>query len=84
LLAKVQSGELSFTAAQTLYEETRRKKPDAAENVSGTDLPNDDNGESGTVLPKENDQNSSDNDDQQATNTVPAASNGDESGTDLP
>lgn len=49
LLAKVQSGELSFTAAQTLYEETRRKKPDAPENVSGTDLPNDDNGESGTL-----------------------------------
>ncbi|EGO6494892.1 hypothetical protein IU285_004547 [Salmonella enterica] len=84
LLAKVQSGELSFTAAQTLYEETRRKKPDAPENVSGTDLPNDDNGESGTVLPKENDQNSPDNDVQDDTNAAPAASSGGESGTDLP
>lgn len=84
LLAKVQSGELSFTAAQTLYEETRRKKPDAPENVSGTDLPNDDNGESGTVLPKENDQNSPDNDVQDDTNADPAASSGGESGTDLP
>ncbi|EDZ2551450.1 hypothetical protein GPQ78_004641 [Salmonella enterica] len=84
LLAKVQSGELSFTAAQTLYEETRRKKPDAPENVSGTDLPNDDNGESGTVLPKENDQNSPDNNVQDVTNAAPAASSGGESGTDLP
>ncbi|EFV5927244.1 hypothetical protein GQZ17_09675 [Shigella flexneri] len=84
LLAKVQSSELSFTAAQTLYEETRRKKPDAPENVSGTDLPNDDNGESGTVLPKENDQNSPDNNVQDVTNAAPAASSGGESGTDLP
>ena len=84
LLAKVQSGELSFTAAQTLYEETRRKKPDAPENVSGTDLPNDDNGESGTVLPNENDQNSPDNNVQDVTNAAPAASSGGESGTDLP
>lgn len=84
LLAKVQSGELSFTAAQTLYEETRRKKPDVPENVSGTDLPNDDNGESGTVLPKENDQNSPDNNVQDVTNAAPAASSGGESGTDLP
>ncbi|EBB4110016.1 hypothetical protein CHJ49_004546 [Escherichia coli] len=84
LLAKVQSGELSFTAAQTLYEETRRKKPDAPENVSGTDLPNDDNGESSTVLPKGNDQNSPDNNVQDVTNTAPAASSGGESGTDLP
>ncbi|HDS3112624.1 TPA: hypothetical protein QIB22_002877 [Escherichia coli] len=84
LLSKVQSGELSFTAAQTLYEETRRKKPDAPENVSGTDLPNDDNGESGTVLPKENDQNSPDNNVQDVTNAAPAASSGGESGTDLP
>ena len=84
LLSKVQSGELSFTAAQTLYEETRRKKPDAPENVSGTDLPNDDNGESGTVLPKENNQNSPDNNVQDVTNAAPAASSGGESGTDLP
>lgn len=40
LLSKVQSGELSFTAAQTMYEETRRKKGGDSDE-SGTVLPND-------------------------------------------
>ncbi|MCW9923256.1 hypothetical protein MQB65_24185 [Escherichia coli] len=50
LLAKVQSGELSFTAAQTMYEETRRKKGGDSDE-SGTVLPNGGEGESGTDLP---------------------------------
>ena len=49
LLAKVQSGELSFTAAQAQYEETRRKKPEVG--VSGTDLPTGHEESSGTDLP---------------------------------
>lgn len=59
LLAKVQTGELSFTAAQTQYEETRRKTP--GESESGTDLPNNGQNESGTDLPSENGQESGNN-----------------------
>ncbi|HGP2725764.1 TPA: ParB/RepB/Spo0J family partition protein [Salmonella enterica] len=85
LLSKVQSGELSFTAAQTLYEETRRKK--GGESESGTLLPNGGESESGTLLPNEMsnispDDTESDVDITSAAATTPG--NGGESGTVLP
>ncbi|ECX0309059.1 hypothetical protein AN728_24115 [Salmonella enterica subsp. enterica serovar Enteritidis] len=86
LLAKVQSGELSFTAAQTMYEETRRKKGGDSDE-SGTVLPNGGEGESGTDLPNETDKNSPDNtgsDTDEAPAAAPTPKNGGESGTDLP
>ena len=86
LLSKVQSGELSFTAAQTMYEETRRKKGGDSDE-SGTVLPNGGEGESGTDLPNETGKTSPDNSGSDA-DVVPAAAptpkNGGESGTDLP
>ncbi|ELS6025024.1 hypothetical protein R5Q34_004567 [Salmonella enterica] len=86
LLSKVQSGELSFTAAQTMYEETRRKK-DGEPEESGTDLPSSNEDESGTILPNKTDDNSSgtafsDDNESQAANPTP--NNGGESGTGLP
>ncbi|HGA8585795.1 TPA: ParB/RepB/Spo0J family partition protein [Salmonella enterica subsp. enterica serovar Saintpaul] len=86
LLAKVQSGELSFTAAQTMYEETRRKKGGDSDE-SGTDLPNGGEDKSGTDLPDETSKNSPDNTESDADvvpATAPTPKNGGESGTDLP
>ncbi|EPM3264073.1 ParB/RepB/Spo0J family partition protein [Shigella flexneri] len=86
LLSKVQSGELSFTAAQTMYEETRRKKGGDSDE-SGTVLPNGGEVESGTVLPDEAGKNSPDNtgsDADAAPAAAPTPKNGGESGTDLP
>jgi len=51
LLAKVQTGELSFTAAQTQYEDTRRKTPGECE--SGTDLPSENGQEGGNSSGKD-------------------------------
>lgn len=89
LLAKVQSGELTFTAAQSQYEETRRRKP--GEEESGTDLPTSDENESGTVLPSAASDNQPQNGEENSNSGVdnaPAAAKPDNAegvtGTDLP
>lgn len=82
LLAKVQTGELSFTAAQAQYEETRRKTP--GEGESGTDLPTNGQDESGTDLPSENGQESGNNGGKDGSATVKEGEFGDVSGTLLP